>query len=104
MAVAYDAFIARFPEFTPGGTAPQQAKTEAVIREELTRAAKFVNVTVWGDHADDGIAYLAAHRIVTRPGGVFARAVPAAGKDGTTSYGREYDRMRSMLLIGDRVV
>lgn len=101
MAVAYEGFLDRFPEFKPGGNSQQQLAAQAVIVTELTRAASHVSTTVWGDQADDGIAYLAAHRIATRPGGAYARLV---GKDGTTTYGKEYDRMRSMLLVGDRVV
>jgi hypothetical protein len=101
VAVAYEAFLERFPEFKPGGTAPQQSAAQAVIVTELTRAASHVNTTVWGDQANDGVAYLAAHRIATRPGGSYSRLV---GKDGTTTYGKEYDRMRGMLLVGDRVV
>lgn len=104
MAVTYEAFLVRFPEFTPGGTNEQKARTEAVIREELARAPRHVNATIWGDQADDGIAYLTAHRVVTRPGGTFARGIATPSKDGTTTYGREYDRMRGMLLVGDRVI
>lgn len=102
MAVTYEAFLGRFPEFQPGGNPAQQASAEAVIRAELTRAGSHVNALVWGDQADDGIAYLAAHRIATRPGGFFSRI--GVGKDGTTMYGKEYESMRSKLLVGDRVV
>ena len=101
MAVTYDAFLARFPEFKPGGSEAQQAATQVVIAQELTRASNHVNANVWGDQADDGIVYLAAHRIATRPGGSFSRLM---SKDGSTMYGNEYDRMRDMLLVGDRVV
>jgi hypothetical protein len=102
VAVSYDSFLARFPEFKPGGNTQQQTDAAAVIVTELTRAAGHVNSAVWGDQADDGVAYLAAHRIAIRPGGFFAR-IPV-GKDGTTTYGKEFDRMRSMLLVGDRVI
>lgn len=101
MAVSYDGFLARFPELTPGGNADQQAKGRAVIEGILASAPKFVNALVWGDQADDGVAYLAAHRVVLHPAGIFARY---AGKDGSSRYGEEYDRMRGMLLVGDRVV
>jgi hypothetical protein len=102
VAVSYEAFLERFPQFTPGGTPAQQAKTEAMIRAELTHAARQVNATVWGDHADDGIGHLAAHRVAKNPGGQFAR--PVATKGASTPYLEEYERLQRQLLIGDRVV
>lgn len=102
MAVSYEAFLERFPQFTPGGTPAQQAKTEAMIRKELARAAQTVNAVVWGDHTDDGIEHLAAHRVAKNPGGQFARPVNTKGS--STPYLEEYERLQGQLLIGDRVV
>lgn len=100
MSASYDAFLERFPEFKPGGTAPQQAATQAVIERELLAAALEVNTDYWGDHALTGVQLLAAHRVVIKPGGQFARF---ASKDGNSTYGKEYQRMRDQILVGDRV-
>lgn len=101
MAVTYETFLERFPQFKPQGTTEQKAVTEAMIRAEITFASRQVNPTYWGDQADDGIGLLAAHRVAKNPGGVFARLV---NKDGSTAYLDEYQRLQRQLLVGDRVV
>jgi hypothetical protein len=101
VAVTYEAFLARYPHFKPGGNAQQQAATQLTIEKELALAAREVNLNVWGDHADNAIMLLAAHRVSINPGGQFARY---ASKDGSSNYLKEYERMLDQLLIGDRVI
>lgn len=99
--VTYDAFLGRYPHFRPGGSTEQQTATRATIEKELVLATRAVNADVWGDQAEDAIMLLAAHRVSINPGGQFARY---ASKDGSSTYLKEYERMQSNLLIGDRVV
>ena len=93
MAVTYASFIARFPHFTAAG--------QALIETEIAFAAKLVNSTIWGDHTDDAVAQLTAHRIAKNPAGQFSRLV---NKDGSTNYLHEFERMQRQLLVGDRVI
>lgn len=98
MAVAYQTFIDRWPQFYV--TSQTLAQNQSRIEREITLAAREVNLEIWGDHAQNAIMLLAAHQLVMAPGGQFARL---ASKDGSSTYRAEYDRLESRLLIGERV-
>lgn len=96
MAVTYNDFIARFPEFGPPADA-------TVVGIELVNAARMVNVLLFREQTDDAIGFLTAHRMALRPGGEFARMVIKGGGVARTPYGDQYDVMQMNVMPGDRV-
>lgn len=96
MAVTYNDFIARFPEFGP----PAES---SVVTIELANAANMVNADMFAQQTDDAIGLLAAHRMSLRPGGEFARMVLKGGGVARTPYGDQYDAMQMNVMPGDRV-
>lgn len=92
MAVTAASFLVRFPQFAAAGN--------TLIEIEIGFARLLVNATAWGEHADDAVGLLTAHRIAKNPAGQFARLV---NKDGSTNYLDEYERLEKRLLVGDRV-
>lgn len=93
MAVTYATFIARFPVMAE--------VSQTLIEAELAAAASHCNAAVWGSKRDDGIAYLAAHRICIEGGS--PKLSRLVDKDRTTTYIAEFKRMQRSLLVGDRV-
>lgn len=95
MAVSYQTFVARFPEF--------EGANRRMVEIELANAANQVPSDVWGAQADDAIGLLAAHLVALRPAGEFARLKT---KDGSlrTTYGDQYERMQRRIICGDRVI
>lgn len=94
MAVTYNDFIARFPDFAPADA--------DVVQIELTNAARHVNSAMFVEQADDAIGLLTAHRMALRPGGEFARLKSKDGLSHTT-YGDQYQAMLRNVMPGDRV-
>lgn len=94
MAVSYNDFITRFPDFSSADA--------AVVLIELTNAARMVNTDQMAEQSDDAIGLLAAHRMALRPGGEFARLKTQDGLSHTT-YGDQYAEMMMHVLPGDRV-
>ena len=94
MAVTYDDFIKRFPDFKPA--------EPDVVTIELANAANIVNRTMFAEQTDDAIGLLAAHRMALRSGGEFARLKSNDGKSHTT-YGDLYAEMQKHVMPGDRV-
>lgn len=94
MAVTYDNFVARFPEFA---AAPAE-----VVQIEIANAARMVNPTMFVEQTDDAVGLLAAHRMAIHPEGEFARL---KSKDGIsrTTYGDQYQAMTRNVMPGDRV-
>ncbi len=95
MAVTYNDFIARFPEFSPADA--------AVVAIELVNAARMVSTLLFREQDDDAIGLLTAHRMSLRPGGEFARMVIKGGGVARTPYGDQYDAMQMNVMPGDRV-
>lgn len=91
--MVYADFIGSFPEFAG---APQ-----ALIQAKLDEAARNMDLPVWGALADDGISYLAAHKLATSPAGQNARLIT---KDGTSTYLLEYRRLCRIVGSGFRVI
>lgn len=94
MAVTYNDFIERFPDFAP---APA-----AVVQIELANAHRMVSTAMFAEQADDAIGLLAAHRMALRPEGEFARLKTQDGRSHST-YGDLYDEMVRHVVPGDRV-
>jgi hypothetical protein len=92
MSVSLSTFRAAFPEFK---TAP-----DALVLEKLGEAAIEIKASVWGDFADKGQKYLAAHLIASSPYGGTARLT----KDGqSTTYLLEWNRLKRIVSSGFRV-
>ena len=92
MAVTRASFIVMFPEFTNSNT--------ALVEAHLASAALEVDTEVWGDKADTGIMYLAAHRLALSPYGNSAEMV---SKGGVTSYQVHYEKLQRQVSSGYRV-
>lgn len=82
-----------FPEFSDAG--------QALVEAKLAEAERNIDIEVWGDQAEDGVCYLAAHLICTSPSGVMARLV---SKDGSTTYLKRFKQMSMEVSSGYRVV
>lgn len=94
MAVTSTDFLARFPEF---GKQPDLVLIDRVLVE----AARSIDPDVWGDKTEDGILYLAAHRLAISP---YGRQMQLVARDGSTTYGAEYERMKRAAAAGYRVI
>ena len=100
MAIGYDEFVIRFPEFVEG-------VTRELVEAKLTEARLGINTATWGDKADLGIGYLAAHLLSMAITGHPARLIPDNAKpergDALTTYEREYKRNMRLVAHGFRV-
>lgn len=100
MALDFDAFVARFPEFKRASKAQVEAK--------IAEAELQVDACVWGAKYDLGLGYLTAHLLSLSPEGRAARLVPANAKatreDALTTYERVYQRLVRTVASGARVV
>lgn len=92
MALTVLQFVDRFPEFR--GTA------EGLIARRIAEAQRRTDPGTWGERADDGAAYLAAHLLSVSPTGEQARI---AKGDQASSYLRERQRMAREVTFGMRV-
>jgi hypothetical protein len=85
-------FLTQFPEF---------ASTDlAMVQAILTAALLEIDASVWGPKADQGQAYLAAHKLALSPFGQQARMV---AKDGSTTYEKHYKSLMGQVASGYRV-
>ncbi len=94
MAVTIKDFLERFPEFDG------QGKNLTLISAKFEEAGRLIDPVVWGDLADDGQLYLCGHLLANSPMGQAAKLV---AKDGSTVYGKRYDRMARQVAMGYRV-
>lgn len=92
MAVKFDDFICRFPEF--------QSAPESLVRAALKEAARHVDECVFGTQTDDAIYWKAAHILAIKPFGRNARLV---NKDGSTTYGEHFMKLAKSVTAGFRV-
>lgn len=80
--VDYQSFITLNPEFTDASVA--QVSAELAAAALVWDPAGLGNLNpVWGNLLDQGVRFLAAHRLALSPWGQAARLV---AKDGTTTY------------------
>lgn len=87
------AFVVQFPEFEDVDATLLNAMLAAALLE--------IDVDVWGAKADQGQAYLAAHKLALSPFGNNAKMVVngiGAGLHGNTTYGTHYDSL--VLQVG----
>lgn len=73
-----------------------------IVQGCLDRATRAVNARVWGDLADDGIAWKAAHYLTTTPlgGGTRLQADPSK----TSTYQAEFERLEGIVGCGGFLV
>jgi len=106
-------------DIMPASYTTEYAADPARINRFIGYAQNEVNQTEWGDKYEAGVAYLAAHKIALKDVVVpllgeagqvverkvdnattkFADQTGAVGDHAETTYGREFDRMQSNLLI-----
>lgn len=98
MAVTPADFKLSFPEFA--GVIGGVAVDDAYIQVWLDRAARHISPTVWRAKYDDGVLFLAAHWMTVSPQGQGAKLNNA---DGTSTYGKQYDRLKLEVTGGYRV-
>lgn len=91
MAVTRATFIVQFPEFTNTSV--------SLVNAMLAAAALEIDAEVWGDKADQGQMYLAAHKLALSPFGNNAEV-----QGGTTLYKGHYDALVRQVGHGYRVV
>lgn len=93
MAVTREQFLVQFPEFS---------KSNAALVEAMLAAAELeIDRDVWDAKADQGVMYLAAHKLALSPMGNSAELVPAGG---VTSYRIHYDALVLQVGSGFRVI
>ena len=80
---------ARFPEFA---THP-----DSYVQSFIAAATLQVDPDMWLALTDEGIAWLACHRMCQTPWGQAAKLVAA---DGSTSYGRAYAELLASVAVG----
>jgi hypothetical protein len=85
-------FLERFPEF--------DRASPDLIAARLAEAYRRTPDRIWGDLADDGAGYLAAHLLALSP---FAAELKLVGKERTTIYGDERGRLERIVSAGFRV-
>lgn len=79
----------QFPEF--------KNVADEMAQAFLNAAALEVDVPTWEEVSaglsDQGIAYLAAHKLTMSP---FGQAARLAAKDGSTTYGKHYEKLQAI--------
>lgn len=97
MALTLDSFLAKFPEFNSSPT--------AYVQRAIDDAVNGIAADVWGDQADEGTAYLAAHKLASGPGGLNVRTESKETGYARTVYGAQYlDMARAVSPMASRVV
>lgn len=86
-------FLTQFPEFKTADLSLIQAMLDAALLE--------IDVSIWRTKADQGQAYLAAHKLALSP---FGQNVRLVAKDGSTTYYTHYQALRSQVASGYRVI
>lgn len=90
MAHTPTTFRTSFPEFV---RAP-----DSLIAAKLAEATRQIDPALWGDKFDDGVGYLAAHKLALSPFGNTAKLTPNT----TTTYEIHYRRLLGMVTAGYR--
>lgn len=83
------AFRIRFPEFSQAN--------DPFVNANLTAAALEVDTDAWGAKTDEGVMFLAAHKMALSPFGMNARMV---SRDGSTTYWTNYHRLLRQVAFG----
>lgn len=87
MSISSSDFLLRFPEFSE--------QSLSVVEAALLDATALVPATVWGQHQNAAISYLAAHLLATRTMQIGAQVGTASGNAlgeqlRSTHYGQNY--------------
>lgn len=90
--MTYNQFIVQFPEFATADANLIQAHLDAALLE--------IDAAVWRAKADQGQAYLAAHKLALSP---FGQGTRLQTKDGSTTYWQHYKELRLQVSSGFRV-
>ncbi len=85
-------FRVQFPEF--------KGVTDALVQAMLDASLLEIDAFIWGAKADQGQAYLTAHKLATSPFGQNARMV---SKNGETTYEKNYRTLIRQVSSGYRV-
>jgi hypothetical protein len=94
MAVTYESFLERFPEFTP--------HPSGIVNGAITEATFDASEDVFGDQTDRAVKFLSAHIIAIQLAqmgiqiGATEGKVYGEGLD-ATQYGQEFKRMLNLL-------
>ena len=83
------AFLARFPVF--------KNVQPTLVASILAEATLEIDPGTWGIQTQAGIGLLAAHKLMIDPQGGDTRLV---AKDGSTTYSKQYEELRSMVVVG----
>jgi hypothetical protein len=96
MAVTYENFLQRFPEFTP--------HPSGIVNGAISESALDVSADLFGDQTDRAVRFLAAHIIAIQLAqmgiqiGATEGKVYGEGLD-ATQYGQEFKRMLGTLPL-----
>jgi hypothetical protein len=96
MGVTNASFRARFEELSSAS----DTLIDAVLAEALTS----IDADAWGDKADQGQMYLAAHLIAMSPFGVQAGLRAGQGANQTSAYWGTYEDLRRRVGAAHRAV
>jgi len=93
VALSYEDFLARFPEF--------EEASRTLVEAKIAEADLLHDDAVWGAQADLGRGYKTAELLALSPWGQNARMV---NKDGSTTYGTVWEELQSRVAFGFRVI
>lgn len=81
--------------------------SDALVQAMLNAAALEIDVAIWGAKADQGQAYLTAHKLASSPFGQNAKTIANAkvttGEFGATTYYNTYKMLVRQVSSGFRV-
>lgn len=95
-AATRSAFRVRFPQF--------DRVSDAMVDAFLVQAAESTPEDPWHEHQEEGHLYLTAHLISQSPNGNNVRKDDKGADAANTAYGSRYDRLKTMVACGSRVV
>ena len=88
-AISLVDFRVKFPEFA---NVP-----DALVSAQLADTILEINASVWKECTSQGHGLLTAHRLSLSPWG---QGVKLVSKDGTTTYGKQYSELRTIVACG----
>jgi hypothetical protein len=89
LTVTVQSFVQNFPEYSKA--------EKALVQKKLDTALRQIDAAAWGDKADTGQMYLAAHLLAAAPEGEQARLKK---ENRVTTYWIEYERLRKAAVMG----
>lgn len=92
MTISLASFRTQFPEFN--------GPSDGLVQSMLDAAALEIDTSIWGKKADQGQAYLAAHKLVMSP---FGQNAKLQTKNGESTYLGVYQKLVRQVSSGYRV-